>query len=157
MKLQCQMHFWLWCRQQRWLTAIFTFVRPLNGMQKSVQQCRIFLTCKVYNFPLLKFEFCFYIEIYWQKINFSDSKAKRFYYKLLCLPLLPSKSIRLAFHQLKLKIEAYQMLHGFDGAFDRFLKYYEQQWISGERHVSVVLPISRLYLQKTMKICSILF
>lgn len=48
---------------------------------------------------------------------------------------MPAAQIRLTFQQLKLQIETYQEMKGFNGAFDRFLGYYYQQWISGARHV----------------------
>lgn len=65
---------------------------------------------------------------------YSDKGVKRHYYKLLCLPLLPPKHIRLAFEKIKLQAEAHQMLKGYDGAFDRFLKYYRHQWLERVRN-----------------------
>lgn len=79
-----------------------------------------------------------------QLFQFSDRTAKRFYHKLLSLPLLPASEIRLAFEKLKLQIEAYQELKGFEGAFDQFLRYFSHQWISGVRHVNelfICLPL----------------
>lgn len=78
----------------------------------------------------------------------SDPKAKRFYYKLLCLPLLPAKSIRMVFLQLKLQMETYQKDNGFSGAFDQFLYYYQHQWIDGTRHVSATLSSLYIFAKK---------
>lgn len=66
----------------------------------------------------------------------NGSLAKRFYYKLLSLPLLPAHTIRMTFEKLKLQAEVYQDMHGHPNAFDRFFNYYYNQWISGTRHVS---------------------
>lgn len=113
-------------------------------MRKNPRECNIFLTRRFREFLSNTFFFKFIEKnIFYFKLT-SDPKAKRFYYKLLCLPLLPAKSIRMAFQQLKLQMEIYQEEKGFSGAFDRFLYYYENQWINGTRHVSAVL--SSLFL-----------
>lgn len=65
---------------------------------------------------------------------YSDGTAKRYYHKLLCIALLPADRIRMTFAQLKSQIEVYQELKGFPGAFDRYLNYFQRQWIDG--HVS---------------------
>lgn len=66
---------------------------------------------------------------------FRTGEAKRFYYKLLCLPLLPADQIKMAFEQLKLQAEVYADFKAFPGAFDRFFIYFNNQWISGTGHV----------------------
>lgn len=58
--------------------------------------------------------------------------AKRIYQKLLSLPLLPAKDIKLAFDHLKMQAES--CLSETDRSkFDKFFKYMENQWISGTK------------------------
>lgn len=61
----------------------------------------------------------------------TNDEAKKIYYELLALPLLPAKDIRSAFDVIKLRVTTLQIPH-----FDDFLKYYEKQWLI---RVSVIL------------------
>lgn len=53
-----------------------------------------------------------------------SGEGKDIYYRLLCLPLLPSDKIDAAFAELKQRA-----LDLHPTAFKRFLKYYEKQWL----------------------------
>lgn len=58
----------------------------------------------------------------------SNESAKRCYKKLLCLPLLPVDKINGAFEELKAEAHSFNSTH-----FNRFIKYYERQWIKRVR------------------------
>lgn len=55
----------------------------------------------------------------------STPNAKRLYYKLLSLPLLPAVEIANAFAELK------KQALDMNKVFSTFLNYFEQQWING--------------------------
>lgn len=56
----------------------------------------------------------------------SSKDAKDMYYKLLCLPLLPPKDIKLTFYVIKEHIVQFDV----NGKYNDFLKYFERQWIT---------------------------
>lgn len=63
----------------------------------------------------------------------SNQAAKKLYQKLLCLPLIRSDAIKLAFDMFK--VQANQ----FGGPFIIFIDYYENQWINTEGAISICL------------------
>lgn len=53
-----------------------------------------------------------------------DDNAKRLYYMLICLPLLPAENILKEFDSIKQRlVEIYPLM------FDKFLAYFEKQWL----------------------------
>lgn len=54
----------------------------------------------------------------------SSGKTIRIYYEIMCLPLLPATSIKVAFEELKADAKA---KHGT--LYTKFMRYIESQWI----------------------------
>lgn len=66
----------------------------------------------------------------------SNERAKSVYYRLLCLPLLPSEYIEKCFIELKNEADGINKL-----AFHSFMKYFKNQWIKKVIFISLQLQI----------------
>lgn len=82
----------------------------------------------------------------------SEAKTIRIYYDVMCLPLLPAASIKIAFEELKMEAAA---KHGT--LYTKFMRYVESQWIKKVSINRSIEPNAFLFLDKSLFLFSVSF